>query len=453
MDTLHHTAEGLDNLPAWYLRLAAPKYASILAHLINQSLLASHVPSQWKTAVILPIAKIPSPQTPADYRPISILPVLSRLVEKELVRTILYPALSNATTSISLSDQFAYRPTGSTTTAIITMLDHITILLRSNEYVTVISMDYSKAFDTVRHSSLMNKMSNLNIPDNIYNWMINYFNERKHITKFGGDKSTELTISASVVQGSALGPAAFIVTASDLHPVHPNNKLVKYADDMYLIVGSSLYTSIPDELDHVAVWAAENNLRLNPNKTKEMVVVKRGSKTALPPPTPGIERVASLKVLGVTLQHDLRMEAHISEVLSSCSSSLYALRVLRNHGLPPPSLHEVARASTMARLMYASPAWWGYASAGERDRIEGFIRKTQRFGYLPLTAPTAEVMSGRADDGLFRAVRSNPGHALYALLPAIHSHEHNLRPRPHNFQLPNKDDKNFIPRMLYKNIY
>ena len=126
-----------------------------------------------------------------------------------------------------------------------------------------------------------------------------------------------------------------------------------------------------------------------------MIVVKRVSRTAIPPPTPGIERVPSLKVLGVTLQCDLKMEAHITEVLASCSSSLYALRVLRNHGLPPSSLHEVARASTMARLMYASPAWWGYASEGERDRLEGFIRKTKRFGYLPLTAPTAEVMSDR----------------------------------------------------------
>ena len=103
--------------------------------------------------------------------------------------------------------------------------------------------------------------------------------------------------------------------------------------------------------------------------------------------------------------------------------------------------------------MYASPAWWGYASEGERDRLEGFIRKTKRFGYLPLTAPTAEVMSDRADDGLFRAVRSNASHVLHALLPATRSHVHNLRPRPHSFILPEKDTKNFIPRMLYKNIY
>jgi hypothetical protein len=160
-----------------------------------------------------------------------------------------------------------------------------------------------------------------------------------------------------------------------------------------------------------------------------------------------------MEVLGVTLQSNLRMDAHISEVLSGCSSSLYALRVLRNHGLPPAALHEVCRASTMARLMYASPAWWGFANAGERGRLEGFIAKTKRFGYLPSAAPTAEELSRRADDTLFKAVKTDRCHVLHSLLPTTRSHGHNLRSRSHNFVLPAKDDRNFIPRMLYRDIY
>ena len=147
------------------------------------------------------------------------------------------------------------------------------------------------------------------------------------------------------------------------------------------------------------------------------------------------------------------MGAHITEVISSCSSSLYALRVLRNHGLPNASLHEVARASTMARLMYASPAWWGFASDGDRDRIEAFVRKTMRFGYLSSTAPSAGEMSARADENLFKAVRADCSHVLHTLLPPTTSHTHNLRSRAHSFVLPEKDDKNYINRMLYKNIY
>jgi hypothetical protein len=245
------------------------------------------------------------------------------------------------------------------------------------------------------------------------------------------------------VQGSAVGPAGFIVTASDLHPVNQLNKLLKYADDMYLLVPGNNSITIQNELDHIAGWAADNNLRLNPNKTSEMVIKRRGSRASPPPPTAGINRVACMKILGVTLQANLGMSAHISEVLGSCSSSLYALRVLRNHGLPPASLHEVSRASTMARLMYVSPAWWGFASEGDRDRIEAFVRKTKRFGYLPLTAQDAGELSDRADENLFKAVRTNSRHVLHDLLPAPTSHEHYLRPRAHNFVLPEKDDRNF----------
>jgi hypothetical protein len=374
-------------------------------------------------------------------------------VEKEIVRAFLYPTFLKEPASITLSDQFAFRPTGSTTAALITLLHQITELLRDNDYVSIISMDYSKAFDTVRHSTLMDKIAQLNIPDNIYNWIAEYFYERKHVTRFDGVVTPSCSISASVVQGSALGPAAFIITASDLHPVNGQNKLVKYADDMYLLVGSGSYDTVQEELVHVASWAADNNLGLNPNKLSEMVVTRRGTKASQRPITSGIQRVDSLKILGVYLQPDLNMATHISEVLGSCASSLYALRVLRNHGLPPAALHEVARASTLARLMYAAPAWWGYTNAGERDRLEGFIRKTKRYGYLPPSAPTAEEMCGRADDNLFRAVKTDRNHVLHALLPPPRSHEHSLRPRSHNFMLPDKDNKNFLTRMLYKNIY
>ena len=215
--------------------------------------------------------------------------------------------------------------------------------------------------------------------------------------------------------------------------------------DMYLLVGASNDNTIQAELDNVAHWASSNNLRLNPNKTSVMVISKPGSKRLPAAATPaGIEHVSSIKVLGVTLQNNLRMNAHISEVISGCSSSLYALCVLRNHGLPPAALYEVCRASIMARLMYASPAWWGFANAGERSRHEGFIAKTMRFGYLPPTAPTAEELSRQADTTLFKAVTLDLHRVLHDLLPATRSHGHNLRARAHNYVLPAKDDRNFM---------
>src|SRR6218665_36335 len=90
LDGLHHTAEGADGLPAWYLRLVGPGFSGILVHLINMSLDGAFVPTQWKTAVIRPKAKVAAPKTPADYRPISVLPILSRVVERFIVQRFIY---------------------------------------------------------------------------------------------------------------------------------------------------------------------------------------------------------------------------------------------------------------------------------------------------------------------------------------------------------------------------
>jgi len=216
LDRLHHTAEGYDGLPAWMLRLAAPVYARIIALLINRSVLASHVPRQWKIAIISPVAKIPQSDNPADYRPISITPVISRVVEKLLVRRYIYPAFNMEPTKDLLADQFAFRPTGSTTAAVISIIQNITQLLETNESVTLISLDFSKAFDTVRHSTMTTKLAKLNIPDEIYNWVVNFLKERGHMTKYAGRTSAILYINASIVQGSGLGPNSFAITASDL---------------------------------------------------------------------------------------------------------------------------------------------------------------------------------------------------------------------------------------------
>jgi len=98
LDRLHATAEGSDALPAWFLRILAPIISSILSHLFNNSLSSSHVPKQWKTAVIHPIPKVPDPTSPSDYRPISVVPILSRLVERVIYSSYLHlSCLSNST--------------------------------------------------------------------------------------------------------------------------------------------------------------------------------------------------------------------------------------------------------------------------------------------------------------------------------------------------------------------
>ena len=175
----------------------------------------------------------------------------------------MYPAFCSPPMSHLLSDQYAFRPSGSTTAALISMVHHITSFLQTEEHVTVISLDFSKAFDTVRHSVLAQKLSQLDMPDNIYNWLIDFLQGRSHSTRYGGRQSEPTPINSSVVQGSGVGPSDFVVNASDLQPVHQQNKIVKYADDTYLIVPASMRPTLTTELDAIETWATHNHLKLN----------------------------------------------------------------------------------------------------------------------------------------------------------------------------------------------
>src|SRR6218665_3262968 len=111
----------------------------------------------------------------------------------------------------------------------------------------------------------------------------------------------------------------------------------------------------------------------NVTKTKELIVFRRRSSVAFDHSEPfirGAERVATMRVLGVVVNSKLTMKDHLDHLLSSCASSIYALRMLRVHGLQDKQIHVVASMTTLASMLYASPAWWGFTTAQDRDRIE-----------------------------------------------------------------------------------
>ena len=122
LDTLRPTATGLDGLPAWFLRVAAPVFCMRIAYIFNLSLQTSTVPRQWKEARIRPVPKVAAPTVQhSDYRPISVTPILTRMMERAVVRRFLYPAFLTPPPTLTYVDQFAFRPTGSTTAAIISL--------------------------------------------------------------------------------------------------------------------------------------------------------------------------------------------------------------------------------------------------------------------------------------------------------------------------------------------
>ena len=125
--------------------------------MFNLSFQTGIIPHQWKIANIVPIPKIPNPSSLTDFRPISLTPIISRLLERTVVKTNLYPLFFNPTLAPLFSDQYAFRPFGSTDAAIISIIHHITSLLSDNSYVRLIALDFSKAFDTVKHSCILSQ--------------------------------------------------------------------------------------------------------------------------------------------------------------------------------------------------------------------------------------------------------------------------------------------------------
>src|SRR6218665_3194933 len=106
------------------------------------------------------------------------------------------------------------------------------------------------------------------------------------------------------------------------------------------------------------------------------------------------------------------MGDHIDRAVSSCASSKFALRTLRAHGLRPQELHLVARATTVASLQYASPAWWGFATEEQRNRLERLLRGLRRRGFLPVDFPSFAALATEADLRLLKSISANPYHVL-----------------------------------------
>ena len=229
---------------------------------------------------------------------------------------------------------------------------------------------------------MLEKYSRLDLPDNIYNWIVAFFRDRKHCTRFNETISKFCSILASIIEGSVIGPVSYVVTASDLHPAVSGNTIDKYADDTYLIIPAVNSGSCGTEITRVEKWAAANNLSLNCSKSVEIVFVAPRSKrvVSIPPPeVSGFQQVDSIKILGVTISRKFSLSDHVDHLLAAGAQSLFAMRTLRQHGLPTDALHHVFQATVITRLSYASPAWWGFANADDKAPSGSFPKPLSSF--------------------------------------------------------------------------
>ena len=198
---------------------------------------------------------------------------------------------------------------------------------------------------------------------------------------------------------------------------------------------------------------------MNRTKSVEIVFVSPRSQRSVvipQPAVPGFTRVDTVKNLGVTFSRKFSVTQHVENILAASAQTLFALRTLRHHGMPVSAIQTVFQAIVVAKLSYASPAWWGFANMADRGRLEAFLRRSVRLGYRRTTDETLLDICDRADDKLFATIIDR-GHLLFPLFPPERSQHYSFRKRSHNFQLPPRTsalcDCNFVTRMLYKVIH
>src|SRR6218665_804295 len=178
---------------------------------------------------------------------------------------------------------------------------------------------------------------------------------------------------------------------------------MKYADDPYLLIGSRNIQLVHDELGHITAWAARKHLHLNPAKTRELVVIRktRPSMSAAPSIAGGT-RSSTMNILGITIDERLSARIwprrHHSQLLFLfiiCLANTQSARMPQN--IP----HQVTSATPIGRMMYGSPAWWGFSSERDLNRLDSFIRRAKRGGFLSDEAHSFREMMVQAGSSLF----------------------------------------------------
>jgi len=164
-------------------------------------------------------------------------------------------------------------------------------------YVRCLLVDYSKAFDTINHAILFRKILTLSIPSTVKRFIFHFLTGRSQAVHSGGRMSDWLLVTRSIIQGSGIGPSLYLVYSMDLKTASNFNKLVKYADDTALLVPQYSSVSLEDEYQNLLYWSTVNKLKINTDKTKEIVFRRPGALHFISPASlPGIEQIISVKL-------------------------------------------------------------------------------------------------------------------------------------------------------------
>lgn len=383
------TSSGPDLISSKLLKMILPEIITPLCHIINLSFRTGYVPPEFKIAKVIPVFKAEDKHQFTNYRPISLLSTFSKLIEKIVAKQMVGFLNKN---KILYNHQYGFRSGFNTTQPVVHFLNKIYSALNKlgPEYTLSIFLDLSKAFDTVNHDILLQKMQHYGFHGVSQQWFKNYLLFRQQYVSVNGMDSDLNFISCGVPQGSVLGPILFLIFINDL-PNATNLFTLLFADDTTFQLCDKnlqeLITKGNNELSKAANWFKLNKLTLNVSKTK--FIIFRNKNMVIDPDSISlkigheiIERIGqdcakkSYKFVGHLLDEFLTWEPHINHIQTKLGSGNYAISKCKN--ILPLKIRKMLYNSLVKPHLENGIIFWGGLSKSKKERIFKMQKKCIR---------------------------------------------------------------------------
>ena len=358
-------SSGHDNIDNVLLKQIAVEIAPILADIFNQSLLSGVFPDIMKLAEVVPLFKNKDRMVTSNYRPISLLITLSKILEK-IVYKRTYSFLQKH--RILYKSQYGFRSAHSCENAITELVGHVIKEQEMGKHTAALFLDLSKAFDTLEHKVLLKKLEIYGIRGSLLDWFESYLHQRKLMAKCNNTLSQEYNVSYGTPQGSILGPLLFIIFCNDLNLHLTFLTCIQFADDTTLYCSEKSLRLIESNFNHdieiIYDWFCANKLTLNASKSVGVIFrsnIKDSHELKIMIGDTVIKPVTETKFLGLWLDDKLNWNKHYSELLIKLNQGVNLLRKAQKL-LDKSSLLSLYYAHFHSHLTYAMVVWSGMYS-------------------------------------------------------------------------------------------